>query len=502
MKTRYNLLIVAMAICFGLFLKSCSEDTISPILKGKMTGKVVKAKDFSPIENVKITLSPGNNTTFTNEKGLFVFEEIEAKDYSVNATKDGYLKNIQSATVKKDDEVNVIFEMNVETALNKAPEIPTLLNPKNNEEVQELEVELKWTTTDPDKDTIYYSIEVKSNINNDILVIEDLTDTVYKLTNLKYGAKYFWQVSATDRINEKVLSPIANFTVRATPENRYFYVEKGKNGNNCIYSSSLDEEGPTNLVKLTSSEQNSWRPRKNNIVGLIAFLQTTDNQIHLFTMHTDGSHKKQVSSRVAVEGADPNEIDFSWAPNGESLIYPHFDKLYQINRDGSGLTLLYKTTDGSFITECQWNSEKTQIALKTNDSQGYHSSIYIIDLDGNIVKTILSDVKGAVGGLDLTVDNKKLLYCHDISEYENPDNRQLNTHIFLYDLIDDQKVDLSKNKEEGTIDIDPRLSPNDAKIIFVNTSNDGISEKMIYEQDIKELNRSILFHNAQMPDWE
>ncbi len=463
MKTRYNLLVIV--ILFGFVFKSCSEDTISPILKGKMTGKVVASKDFTPLENVKITLTPGNNTTFTDEKGLFVFEEIEAKDYSVNATKDGYLKNIQSATVKKDDEVNVIFEMDIETALNKAPEAPVLLTPKENEEVQELEVELKWQTTDPDKDTIYYSLEIKSNLDNDIFIVEDLTDTVYKLSNLKYGAKYFWQVSASDKINKKVLSSIGSFAVRPTPENRYFYVRKEETGNNCIYSASLEGDTPINLVKLTASEKNSWRPRKNNIVGLVAFLQTTNNQTHLFTMHTDGSHKKQITSQVAVKGTNSNEIDFSWAPNGESLIYPHFDKLYQINKDGSGLTLLYQTTDGSFITECQWNNEKTQIVLKTNDSKGYNSSVYIIDKEGNIVKTILSNVKGAVGGLDLTVDNKKLLYCHDISGYENEDNRQLNTHIFLYDLIVNTKIDLSKNKEEGSIDIDPRFSPNDAEII-------------------------------------
>ncbi len=94
MKTKYIILLINI-ILFGIFTQSCSEDTIAPIQKGTMTGKVVKAGDFTPIANAKVTLSPGSNTTFTDEKGFFVFENIEAQDYSASAVKDGFLKNIQ-----------------------------------------------------------------------------------------------------------------------------------------------------------------------------------------------------------------------------------------------------------------------------------------------------------------------------------------------------------------------------------------------------------------------
>ena len=40
---------------------------------------------------MKITLSPSNNTTFTDAEGNFSFKGIEAQDYSVQAKKDGYL---------------------------------------------------------------------------------------------------------------------------------------------------------------------------------------------------------------------------------------------------------------------------------------------------------------------------------------------------------------------------------------------------------------------------
>jgi hypothetical protein len=40
---------------------------------------------------------------------------------------------------------------------------------------------------------------------------------------------------------------------------------------------------------------------------------------------------------------------YSWNTSGSQIIY--FDKLYRIN-DGSGLTKIYQTSNGKFISEC------------------------------------------------------------------------------------------------------------------------------------------------------
>jgi Tol biopolymer transport system component len=96
-----------------------------------------------------------------------------------------------------------------------------------------------------------------------------------------------------------------------------------------------------------------------------------------------------------------------------------------------------------------------------------------------------------------------LLYSYDISEFESPNNRQLDTHIFIYKFSDNSVVDVSSNKPAGTLDLDPRFSPNESEVIFVNTSNDGISLKTIYKMDIDNNNDRIeMFLNAIMPDWE
>ena len=503
MKKGIKIVLIAL---LSLFI-NCSEDTIDLLGEGVITGRVVEAISFSPIENAKITLSSSNNTVFTDVNGYFKFDIVEEGDYSISATKEGYLTSFEPATVSKDAVVNIIFEMEDDDALNKPPSTPILYSPEDGIENQELSVEFVWGASDPDLDEIKYTLELKNDQDNELIKFENLTDTIFVASDLKYGVKYFWQVTANDDVNEDVLSPLSSFTTRIDPENRFFYVEK-ISSNNVIYSSGYNEADGIveNKVQLTSENINSWRPRKNNSSNLIAFLRTYNNETHLFTMNLNGADVRQVTSQVPVKGYNLDKMDFSWSSNGDRLLYPHYDKLYVINKDGSGLKLIYQTSDGSFITECDWSNDESIIALKTNDITGYNVKIYTIDLGGNILTNVLSDVKGAAGGINISVDNKLLLYSYDVSEFENFNGRQLDSHIYIYNFISGETFDLSQSKESGTNDLDPRFSPNEAEIIFENTSNDNISTSYIYKSEF-DLNsndddRTQLFENARMPDWE
>jgi len=495
---------IVVLLALNLFI-SCGEDTVDLIGLGTITGRVVEADSFDPIENSKVTLAPTNNAVFTDVDGYFIMEDVESGEYSLSAEKEGYLTNFEAATVTADLEVNIIFEMDDENSLNRPPSTPILVTPTDGIEEQELSVELIWESEDPDEDLITYRLEIKNDIDNNIIAVENIIDTTYVVSDLKYGVKYFWQVAATDDINPEVLSSVSNFKTKINPENRFFYVRKASNNNNVIYSANINETDNSleNEVVLTTEDQNSWRPRKNQASNLIAFLRTSNNETHLFTMAQDGSNVSQVTSSIAVSSNNLNEVDYSWSSNGDRLIYSHYDKLYVINKDGSGLQQIYQTIDGSYITECDWSNDESMIALKTNDITGYSVSIYTIDLSGNILTTVLSGVLGAAGGLNISIDNKLLIYTYDISEYENSDNRQLDTRIFVYDFDLAIATDISGGKDNGTVDLDPRFSPNEAEVIFVNTSNDGISTKTIYKMDISgENDRNSLFINAIMPDWE
>ena len=59
-------------------------------------------------------------------------------------------------------------------------------------------------------------------------------------------------------------------------------------------------------------------------------------------------------------------------------------------------------------------------------------------------------------------------------------------------------------KQAGTNDLEPRLSPNGAKIIFTNVSNTGTGECIIMTADFDgqtSQNRTVLIKGGEMPYW-
>lgn len=491
-----------IGLCFLLLVFACSEESIETDGYGNVTGIVVKKDTNEPIENVKISTNPSSSTVFTNAAGEFSLSSAPSGDYSVEASKDGLLTNFEGVTVTNNQTVSIIFEMVDDTFSNSSPTQPTLLTPNDNEVGLNIEVELTWEATDIDEDDLIYVLELRNDQNSDVFVVENISEASYTLGALNYGVKYFWQIGVSDGVNVTVWSNTWSFTTTSTPIHRHLFVRE-VNGNDVIFSGTINNEGDPEELQITSSTMNSWRPRRNVTNGLVAFLRSVGAETHLFTMLPDGSEINQVTNAVPVSGFNLGEVDFSWSGSGGKLLYSSFDKLYSINIDGSGLSLVYQTSDGSFISECDWSVDGTIIALKTNNVDGYGASVYTIDMTGTILTTVLTGVTGAVGGLNLSVDNNKLLYTYDVSGFEDATYRQLDTHIFIYDFSLATIEDVSENKPVGFLDVDPRFSPNESEVIFTHTSNDGISERIIQRIQIGlTTSRTILFNDAKMPDWE
>lgn len=143
------------------------------------------------------------------------------------------------------------------------------------------------------------------------------------------------------------------------------------------------------------------------------------------------------------------------------------------------------------------------IVLKTNDLNGYNVSFITISKNGNFIDTLISGLPGGASGLDLSVDNNTIVYSYDISEFQSNDYRRLNSRIFTYNISTGDLVDISNEKPNGTNDLDPIFAPNEAFVIYTNTSNDGISRKDIYTLEIGvDETRTLLYNDAFMPDWE
>lgn len=494
---KYIIKIITVFMVFAI--TSCSEDTIDLEGLGAVRGRVVAVGTNEPLENVKISTNPSSSTVFTDADGEYIIENIPSGDYSLAAQRDGLLAQFEAISIIADRELEIVFEMDVETAGNRAPDAAILDSPADNSVDQPLEVTLVWTGSDPDDDALTYTITLRNDENSEVEVFENITDTTYTLTNLSYKVKYFWQVSSNDGINDSVNSSSFAFETMSPPNNRIVYT-RSIDDNGVIYSA--DEQGSTE-IQLTSETKNSFRPRRHVGTGKIAFLQSVGSQTHLFTMNEDGSQMMQVTSQVSVAGFNLGEIDFSWTENGAKLLFPNQDKLYSINADGSGLVLVYQTSNGDLISEVDTNDNNNVIVLKTNNLEGYEVTIFTINTSGTVLDTILSGVSGAAGSINLSVDGTKLLYSRDISGFESSEYRQLDSHIFIYNFDDSSNLDISIEKPAGTNDLDGRFSPNEASVIFVNTSNDGISQKNIQTMSILEIaNRADLITSASMADWE
>ncbi|EEI90633.1 hypothetical protein HMPREF0765_3797 [Sphingobacterium spiritivorum ATCC 33300] len=498
MKTYLKLGLAIFIIYF--YSTGCSEELIEKTVTANIKGIVVKSKTNEPLAKVKITTSPTTQTVFSAADGTFEIKDIPLGDYAVKAELSGYVMEIKGGNLTASDQsVSLVFEMKDDKSLNSPPTVPQLISPVDNATNLPLSVILTWNCTDPDEDSLTYRLIIKNNKSGDVRDIRNIKNKSYQLENLEYGTSYFWQIVASDSIHTEVFSPTYKLTTSETPQNRFHYVRKS--GDNYLIVSSDENNQSFNL---TGNHTNSLRVRKSNIAGVIAFIRVTDGNAHIFTTKADGSAISKVTT-IPIAGFNIAELDFTWSANGKEIVYPNFDKLYKVNKDGSGTEMIYRTPDGSFISECDWSNDGTKIALKTNDINGYKTKIYIIDIFGNVQNSILENVKGAAGGINFSASGDKILYTYDISGYESQDYRQLNSHIFLYNLADNTKTDLSVFTKipAGYNDLDARFSPNEAEVIFTHTSNDGISQKNIYKIGItSETSRKLLFANAWMPDWE
>jgi hypothetical protein len=495
----------------------CSEDTIPVQVIGTITGTVLDAVSGDPLSEVKITTNPSSSTVFTDELGAFILADILADDYSVQAELDGYISGFEAVTVTDSAISSVAFDLETSSANNKPPSTPELLFPEDEATDITLEVEFRWSSTDPNaNDEVLYSLELRNGVTNEIELFEEITDSLYVVSNLQLATTYFWQVTADDEVNDPVTSFLSQFTTLSFPDNPFLFVKEIE-GNNVIFSGSDDpaddpdnEDNPNdgsdfNVQQLTNESVNSFRPKKNLDVDKIAYLRNVGVETHLFLMNLDGTNQVQLTSNIPVTGFRLDEINYAWSSDGSKILYPYFDKIYEINLDGGGNNIIYQTTDGSFVSEIaspEFNSDI--LVIKTNNLDGYDVRIFTYDLTSNSeVEVILENTAGAAGSIDIMANADKVLYTRDLSGSENTDYRRFESRMFIYDISSQVNNPLLADTPAGENELEARFSPTDGAVVYTRVGNNQNATPAIYGIALSDNNQEdLLFTDSSMPDWE
>lgn len=95
---------ISLAAIFGLWaLAACSSDLSEEIDFGSIAGSVSDATTGEPVATVNVTITPGGNSTVTGSDGSFSFLNLEAGEYTLQISKEGYKSNSKQFYVKTGD---------------------------------------------------------------------------------------------------------------------------------------------------------------------------------------------------------------------------------------------------------------------------------------------------------------------------------------------------------------------------------------------------------------
>ena len=494
---KYIVFILLLTAATQFLFLSCKENTISPEMFGSISGIVLDADDNSPIAGASIATSPPSNILVTDEYGKFEYSNIAVGDYTITISKNNYAKNSVSVQVKDGETTSPTILLNKSTSNNNPPNEPSNPFPGNNSVSQPISLNLAWKASDPDQsDTLRFDVYLfESNDPNLTKIASDITDTTVSLENLKYITTYFWQVVAKDG-EATTNSSTWSFTTVAPPDNPYLYASN-EEGNYEIYSSNTTNN---TTIRLTFNSNRDWYPRFNPNKSKIAFVSDKQVNPQIYTMNPDGSNLLQVTS-IPIAGYNNNGIGYSWSPDGGKFIYANYEKLYKIDQFGSNLTQIATAPVNRNFRETDWSPVNDKIVALTIGANPYDSEIYLMNNDGSNMTLFFSNLPGSMEYPSFSVDGNKIMFTRDVSGFESQDGRQLDSHIFIMDINGTDTSDISINKPSGTNDLQPRFSPDGAYIIFTNSSNVLGSTADIWIMDITGNNRTKIFDNAIMPDW-
>lgn len=242
-------------------------------------------------------------------------------------------------------------------------------------------------------------------------------------------------------------------------------------------------------------------PRANPVTDEVIYSATYNSQNYIFLTYGEDQVTKRISP-LPVDGNHHSGAGFCWSPTGDQVLFCHYDKLYRINKDGSGLFSVSTAPAGRNYVFVDWTQHSNKIVVQTRGVNIYDSEVYLMNHDGSDQTLIVDNADGRTEWPSFSIDGKHVVYTHDNANVDDPYGRMFDSRIFTYNISSGEVHDLSGgNKVNGTNDLQPIYSPDGSQMIFVNTSNTGTGQKDIYVMDVDGSNRELYFENAEMPEW-
>ncbi|GJM60106.1 carboxypeptidase-like regulatory domain-containing protein [Persicobacter diffluens] len=498
--SRYRLL--PLILFFLFVLNACRDEPVSPDLFGDLEG-VVLDEEMNPIAGVSVSTTPASSATITDDLGMFRISSIAVGEYVVSFSKSDLKGRAVNVAIRSEElqSIQVIMEeKSEEEEDDSALVFPHSPSPEDGAQGLESTVQLAWAADSLNAEGITYNLVVYQGSQDQIFDQRlGLTDTTYTL-NAFQGQNYFWQITTVKGGLEKA-GPIWSFSTASSTNNRLVF-SKMTNAGLQLFSGNVASQAEVQLTRFASGVY--W-PRINPLNDLVAFASLEEGRWQLYLTDLDGSTPKKLTT-LPMDNYHSYGGGFCWSADGKYLIYPHYDKLFRIDYNGTGLTEFATAPADRHFAEVEWAPDNSKIVTRVIGSSVTEDDIYLMDTDGGNMVLLVGNQSGAMRAPSFSIDSRYVYYTVDKSGSTSVDGRQFDAAIFSIHLTSMEVQDLSLGKPSGTNDFFPRVSPDGSSLIFQNGSNQigAVSNVMVGSNlsDSELGQRIVVFEGACYPDWK
>jgi hypothetical protein len=185
-------------ICIGtdiVFQWNASTDAEGNAISYRV--EIAENDSFSPIRN--------NETSFS-ESRLISLEKGKAYYWRIKAVDNRNAESTYSPVMQ--------FVTEGDGVTNHVPFPPTLVSPGLDDEINGTTVDLSWTASDVDGDTLSYDVYLDTNEDPVTKVSDSQTETSYSASGLSASTKYYFKIKVKDGNGATSVGQVWSFTTK------------------------------------------------------------------------------------------------------------------------------------------------------------------------------------------------------------------------------------------------------------------------------------------------